>query len=70
MKEGSLEHEIYLNLLSLGLSEKYSKAGIYSISIDNKLVYIGKAKDMLVRIANHLKEIEVNTKSNKYKVLR
>lgn len=25
---------------------------------------------MLVRIANHIKEIELNTKSNKYRVLR
>ena len=70
MTEGTKEYEIYENLLSLGLSEKYSHAGIYSISIGEKLVYIGKAKDMLVRIANHIKEMEVNRTSNKYRVLR
>jgi predicted GIY-YIG superfamily endonuclease len=43
---------------------------VYSISIEDKLVYIGKAKDMLIRIANHLREIEENQKSNKYRVLR
>lgn len=62
--------EIYNQLLSSGLGEKYSRAGIYSISIGERLVYIGKAKDMLVRIANHINEMESNQKSNKYKVLR
>lgn len=70
MKEGSREEEIYNWLLEQGLADKYSKAGIYKISIDQKMVYIGKAKDMLVRIANHLTQIEQNTVSNKYRVLR
>ena len=62
--------EIYNDLLASGLQEKYGKAGVYSISIGERLVYIGKAKDMLVRIANHINEIENNQKSNKYIVLR
>lgn len=70
MIDGSREQEIYNELLELGLSEKYSRAGIYSITIEDKLVYVGKSKDMLIRIANHLKEIEVNQTSNKYRVLR
>jgi excinuclease UvrABC nuclease subunit len=62
--------EIYNQLIEMGLYDKYGKPGIYSISIEGKLVYIGKAKDMLVRIANHLREIEENRTSNKYRVLR
>lgn len=62
--------EILQHLLSLGLEDKYSKAGIYSISIGSHLVYIGKARNMLVRISQHLAEIEkARPKSNKYKVL-
>ncbi len=30
---------------------KYEHAGIYSISIDSKIVYIGKSKNMLWRVA-------------------
>lgn len=62
--------EIYNRLIEMGLQNKYGKPGIYSISIEDKLVYIGKSKDMLIRIANHLREIETNSKSNKYRVLR
>lgn len=70
MIEGSREEEIYKELKEKGLEQKYGKPGIYKISIEDKLVYIGKARDMLIRIANHLTELEQNTKSNKYKVLR
>ena len=34
-----------------GLCKKYEHAGIYSISIDDKLVYIGKSHNMLKRLA-------------------
>lgn len=54
---------------------KYFGWGIYGIYINNRLVYIGKSKDLLTRIANHCllidglgKPNEVN--ANKYKVLR
>jgi excinuclease UvrABC nuclease subunit len=60
MIKGSREEEIYNELLSFGIGDKYSKPGVYSISIGERLVYVGKARDMLVRIANHIKEIEVN----------
>jgi hypothetical protein len=33
------------------LVNKYKRAGIYSISIDDELVYIGKSNNMLKRIA-------------------
>lgn len=51
--------------------EKYSGAGIYCIKIDDILVYIGKSKDLLERVAEHIAGIKYfDTKSaNKYKVL-
>ena len=53
------------------IREKYSGAGIYQIYIDDILVYIGKAHNLLERIAEHIAEIKyVDSKSaNKYKVL-
>lgn len=51
-----------------GLAAKYEHAGIYSISIGDKLAYIGKSKDMLSRVAAHIGNIE-DDKSHKYKVL-
>lgn len=57
-------------LIKNGKQEKYSGAGVYSISIDGKLVYIGKSKDMLWRLASHITEIDNGSiKQNKYKVL-
>lgn len=52
-----------------GLKEKYDCAGIYSISIDGILVYIGKSINMLKRLAQHLDAIE-HPHNHKYKVLR
>lgn len=57
-------------LKNQGLAKKYEKPGIYSISIEDKLVYIGKSVNMLERITSHLVNIEIDKKSNKYKVLR
>lgn len=34
-----------------GFGEKYDKAGIYCIKIDNDIVYIGKSTNMLRRVA-------------------
>lgn len=45
------------------LYEKYERAGIYSISIDDKLVYIGKSHNMLKRIAQHM--VGIKTMSEK-----
>ena len=36
-----------------GLSEKYEYPGIYCIKLDDQLVYIGKSKNMLERVASH-----------------
>ena len=53
------------------IREKYRGAGIYQIYIDDILVYIGKAHNLLERISEHIAEIKyVDSKSaNKYKVL-
>ena len=52
-----------------GLEEKYNHAGIYSISIEGRLVYIGKSTNMLQRIASHLIAIQRET-NHKYSILR
>lgn len=64
-----LSEEIYNDLVEKGLKEKYDFAGIYSISINNKIVYIGKSVNMLQRIAQHMVDIRYS-KRNKYIVLR
>lgn len=48
--------EIYEGLLdNPEASEKYGfKPGVYSIAIDNNVVYIGESFDMLWRIAEHI----------------
>ena len=62
---------IYESLVEQGLKEKYEKAGIYCIKINDKIVYIGKSVNMLERIAYHLGEIEKSkSTSNKYKVIK
>ena len=40
------------------IREKYRGAGIYSIKIDDILVYIGKSQDLLERVAEHIAEIQ------------
>ena len=50
------------------LLDKYEHAGIYSISIDDKLVYIGKSHNMLKLIAQHIVEIN-REKGKKYIIL-
>lgn len=52
------------------ISRKYSCGGIYCVSIGGKLAYIGKSRDMLCRLAQHI--FYTNnlsfTKSHKYKI--
>ena len=36
-----------------GLAPKYEHPGIYCIKLDDQLVYIGKSKNMLERVASH-----------------
>lgn len=53
------------------IKEKYRGAGIYTIKIDDILVYIGKSQDLLERVVEHIAEIQNIDyhSSNKYKVM-
>ena len=48
--------------------QKYEHAGIYSISVNGKIVYIGKSNNMLYRIAQHYVGIKQQTE-HKYRLL-
>ena len=57
-----------------GMDEKYDKSGIYCITIDGKIAYIGQSGNMLNRIASHMGNIEMpqsqEYNSKKYRLLR
>ena len=52
------------------LVEKYNHPGIYSVSIGDKLAYIGKSRDMICRLAQHIFYTNnlQETKTHKYKI--
>ncbi len=52
------------------ITRKYSYPGIYSISIAGRLVYIGKSRDMLCRLAQHIFYTNnlQQTKTHKYRI--
>ena len=50
------------------LVQKYEHPGIYSISINGVIVYIGKSTNMLWRIAEHYVGIKLQTE-HKYRLL-
>ena len=53
-----------------GICQKYDKPGIYGVYIEGKLVYVGKSKDMLLRLAQHIFYTNnLNwTKTHKYRI--
>lgn len=51
-----------------GLSEKYECAGIYCIKLNEQIVYIGKSRNMLLRIAEHYVGIKQESEK-KYRIL-
>ena len=59
---------IYNKYLSQEWSKKFQCSGVYSISINNKIVYVGKSMNILHRMAEHWASM-TNPKENKYKVL-
>ena len=66
-----LHDKVKSKIIRLGYGEKYNHAGVYSIRIDRKLVYIGKATNMLNRLVDHILEIGRNeAREHKYAVLR
>lgn len=56
-------------LITSASGSKYDCSGIYCIYIDDKLVYIGKSKNMKNRIASHMYNMEINDKEHKYQIL-
>lgn len=64
------DEEIYEELCKdKDLVERYQRAGLYSISIEDKLVYIGKSRNMLKRLSAHMANTEFD-KAHKYQILR
>ena len=49
--------------------DKYEHAGIYHISLNNYVIYIGKSRNMLQRIASHIANIK-DDKANKYQIMK
>ena len=52
-----------------GYAQQYEHAGIYQITIDGAVAYIGKSTDMMWRLAQHISSMKLS-KSHKYQVLR
>lgn len=51
--------------------EKYNHAGIYCICVNNKVIYVGKSKNMLDRIEQHIHQMMLQfPKESKYIVLQ
>ena len=60
---------VYEKMKRSGLAPKYEHPGIYSISFDGQIVYIGKSKNMLKRIAEHRVGIGLRSE-HKYEILQ
>lgn len=65
---GNYEANTYTWLKRKGLAPKYEHAGIYCIKIDSDIVYIGKSRNMLRRIASHYANIQMGMEK-KYRIL-
>lgn len=57
-------------IIAAGAQQKYDCYGVYCIKVDDKIVYVGKSRNMLKRVAQHMAEIEETTEKNMYIVLR
>ena len=51
-----------------GLADKYEHPGIYCIKLNDLIVYIGKSRNMLERIAQHYVGIKEGSEC-KYRIL-
>lgn len=60
----------YQQVIEQASGDKYNRPGVYCIFINNNLVYVGRSSNMLVRISNHMYQIDVNQKTNKYIQIR
>lgn len=57
-------------IVEAGAKEKYDHYGVYCIKVYGVIVYVGKSRNMLKRVAQHMAEIEMNHDKNMYNVLR
>lgn len=63
----------YLDTINQKQPNKYNHPGVYCIKINQKIVYIGKSKQMDIRLANHMCNINKHStewQEHKYEVLR
>ena len=65
---GKYVENIYNKYLSQEWTKKFQCSGVYSISINNKIVYVGKSLNILHRMAEHWASMTKPTE-NKYIVL-
>lgn len=70
MKENPLVVKVMEDLVNAGLKQKYEHYGVYCIKVDGIVVYIGKSRNMLRRVAEHMVDISYRTNKNMYNVLR
>lgn len=68
MRKPTYEDNVRSWLIRKGLAPKYDHAGIYCIKIDSTIVYIGKSRNMLRRVAQHYVGIKTQ-KEKKYRIL-
>ena len=59
---------VYNWLKRKGLAGKYEHPGIYCIKINEQIVYVGKSRNMLQRIAEHYVGINAG-KEKKYRIM-
>ena len=59
---------LYKKLQREGFSATFEHAGIYKISIDGIVAYIGKSKNMLRRLAEHIVSLQCPDGSHKYEI--
>ena len=59
---------VYNWLKRKGLADKYEHPGIYCIRINEQIVYVGKSRNMLKRIAEHYVKIKTGPEK-KYRIM-
>ena len=62
------EDRVYAMLKRNGWANKFEHPGIYQISINGQIVYIGKSRNMLRRLAQHWVGIKTESE-RKYRIL-
>ena len=53
-----------------GFAQQFERPGIYKISIDGIVAYIGKSDNMLWRLAQHYTSLRSGDTAHKYQILR